>query len=343
MTDPGQVAETVPIGRPIQHTTVHLLDPRGEPVPPGVTGELYTGGDGLARGYAGNAAATARAFVPDPAGHGTRLYRTGDLARWRADGTLEFAGRADDQVKIRGFRVEPSEVAAALRTHPGVREAVVLVAGEGTQRHLIGYVTPADGADRDSLRPSMLREFLASRLPEYLVPTGLRVIGRLPLNANGKIDRAALPAPEWETPGPAIPPRGATEQRLAGIWRLLLPAGGPRRGAIGREDSFFALGGNSLSAARLMFRIGEEFGAELAMAAFYEAPTLAACAAAIDAARPAGPATLKAPRPGTAPSAISRRDRSTYRVAAPGPAPGRPAELRVRPAGQAAVQQEQEG
>ena len=129
MTDPSQVGPTVPIGRPIQHTTVHILDERGRPAPIGVTGELYTGGDGLARGYAGNAAATARAFVPDPSGHGTRLYRTGDLARWRADGTLEFAGRVDDQIKIRGFRVEPGEVEAVLRSHPGVREAVVLVGG----------------------------------------------------------------------------------------------------------------------------------------------------------------------------------------------------------------------
>ena len=147
MTDPSQVGPTVPIGRPIQHTTVHVLDQRGRPAPIGVTGELYTGGDGLARGYAGDAAATARAFVPDPSGHGTRLYRTGDLARWRADGTLEFVGRLDDQIKIRGFRVEPGEVAAVLRAHPGVRESVVLVAGEGAQRHLIGYVTPADGVD----------------------------------------------------------------------------------------------------------------------------------------------------------------------------------------------------
>ena len=334
MTGPGQAGATVPIGRPIQHTTVHLLDPGGQPVPAGVTGELFTGGDGLARGYAGNAAATARAFVPDPYGHGTRLYRTGDLARSHADGTLEFAGRTDDQVKIRGFRVEPGDVAAALRAHPGVRESVVLVAGEGAQRHLIGYVTPADGADPDSLLPSVLREFLASRLPEYLVPTGYKVIGRLPLNANGKVDRAALPPPERETLAPAIPPRSATEERLAEIWRTLLPADGPRRD-IGREDSFFALGGNSLSAAHLMFRIAEAFGAELSMAAFYDAPTLTACAAAIDAARPAGSAA--------APAAIGRRDRSAYRVAAPRPAPGRPADLRMAAGGQATARQGQEG
>ena len=304
MTDPAQVAATVPIGHPIQHTTVHVLDACGRPVPAGVTGELYAGGDGLARGYAGNTAATARAFVPDPSGYGTRLYRTGDLARWRADGTLEFAGRLDDQVKIRGFRVEPGEVAAVLREHPGVREAVVLVAGEGALRHLIGYVTPAGGMDTAALRPSMLRDFVAQRLPDYLVPTGFKALDRFPLNANGKVDRAALPPPGPETRGPAALPRGATEERLAGIWRLLLPQDGASGGGIGREDSFFALGGNSLSAARLMFRIGEVFGAELGLAAFYEAPTLAACAAAIAAARPA-----------VAASTIGRRDRSAYRVA----------------------------
>ncbi|MBV9450698.1 MAG: AMP-binding protein, partial [Streptosporangiaceae bacterium] len=315
MTDPGQVGPAVPIGRPIQHTTVHVLDQRGRPAPIGVTGELYTGGDGLARGYAGNAAATARAFVPDPAGHGGRLYRTGDLARWRADGTLEFAGRADDQIKIRGFRVEPGEVEAVLRTHPGVREAVVLVAGEGAQRHLIGYVTPADGVDAGTLRPSVLRDFVTQRLPDYLVPTGFKALGRLPLNANGKVDRAALPAPEREIRGPASSPRGPTEERLADMWRILLPAADSRL-SVGREDSFFALGGNSLLAARLMFRIREEFDVELGLASFYEAPTLAASAAAIDATRPGDQVAVPAPlgHPAT-PSSIGRRDRSAYRVA----------------------------
>jgi amino acid adenylation domain-containing protein len=325
MTDPSQVGPTVPIGRPIQHTTLHNLDEDGQPAPIGVTGELYTGGDGLARGYAGNAAATARAFVPDPFGHGTRLYRTGDLARWRTDGSLEFAGRIDDQIKIRGFRVEPGEVAAALRAHPAVREAIVLAAGDGAQRHLIGYVTPADGADAATLRPSLLRDYLAQRLPDYLIPTGFKAIDRFPLNANGKIDRAALPAPERETFGPATPPATATEERLAGIWRLLLPADTPRHRDIGRHDSFFALGGNSLLAAHLMFRIRDAFGVELRLADFYETPTLTACAAAIDTARPTG-----------APPAIGRRDRSAYRVPAPQLAPD-------RPSAQAMAHQKQEG
>jgi amino acid adenylation domain-containing protein len=348
MTDASQAGPTVPIGRPIQHTTVHILDENGRPTPIGVVGELCTGGDGLARGYAGTAAATARAFVPDPSGQGGRLYRTGDLARWRADGVIEFAGRSDSQIKIRGFRVEPGEVEAVLRAHPGVRESVVLIAGEGAQRHLIGYVTPAAGVDLATLRPSLLREFAASRLPEYLVPAGFKAVDTLPLNANGKIDRGALPAPERESRGPVTPPRGTTEVKLTGIWRLLLPADVDD---VGREDSFFALGGNSLSAARLMFRIRDVFDAELSLAAFYEAPNLAACAAAIDAATavpaaasagagtgPDGPAG--ASRPAPAPSRIVRRDRSAYRVAAPPaeqvPAP-RPAERPApRPAGRLA-------
>ena len=338
MTDPSQAAATVPIGRPIQHTTVRVLDARGLPVPIGVTGELYTGGDGLARGYAGNAAATARAFVPDPYGHGTRLYRSGDLVRWRADGTLDFVGRVDHQLKIRGFRVEPGDVAAVLRTHPGVQASFVLAAGEGEQRHLIGYVTPADGVDPAELRPTMLRDFVAQRLPDYLVPAAFKTVDRLPLTANGKVDRAALPPPEQETHGAAAPPRGATEERLAELWRLLLPQNGNRDGDIGRGDTFFALGGNSLSAARLMFRIGEVFGVELGLAAFYEAPTLAACAAAIDAARPGSQGAAATPAPAVARPGIARRDRSSDRVAAqpaqdrpstpaPQPGPGRPATL----------------
>ena len=340
LTDPRQAGATVPIGRPIQHTVVHVLDPEGRPAPIGVTGELHAGGEGLARGYAGNAAATARAFVPDPYGHGTRLYRTGDLARWRPDGTLEFVGRLDDQVKIRGFRVEPGEVAAVLRAHPAVRESVVVVAGQGAQRHLIGYVTPAAGVDLAELRPSALRDFVAQRLPDYLVPAGFKAVARFPLNASGKVDRAALPPPDRDTRRPATPPRGATEERLAVLWQRLLTENGTSGGDVGREDSFFALGGNSLSAARLMFRVAEVFDVELPLAAFYEVPTLAACAAAIDAARPAGQAADRAPRPDTAPSGISRRDRSAYRVAASQPSPDEP---RMVAADQRAADQEQEG
>ncbi len=305
-----QIGRTVPIGGPIQHTTVRILDNRGQPVPVGVTGELHAGGDGLARGYSGNAAATARAFVPDACGPGTRLYRTGDLARWRADGSIEFIGRADDQVKIRGFRVEPGEVAAVLLAHPAVREAVVVVAGEGAQRHLVGYVTPADGYDTAALRPAVLRDYLAQRLPGYLVPTGFRALNQFPLNASGKVDRKALPAPELDASGPATRPSGPIDKRLAEIWADLLPSDSTG-GEIVLEDNFFALGGNSLLATRLIFRIGEEFGVEMRLAAFYDVPTLAACATAIDAARD------RAARDQAAPSTIRRTDWKAYRVTEP--------------------------
>ncbi len=279
MTDPDQVGSTVPIGRPIQHTTVYILDEDGRPVPAGETGELHTGGDGLARGYAGNAAATARAFVPDPFGQGTVLYRTGDLARWRADGILEFAGRRDNQVKIRGFRVEPGEVEAVLRSHPAVRDALVLVAGDGAQRHLISYVTPADGAG-PAPQPARLREFVAQRLPDYLVPTAFKVIGQFPLNANGKIDRGALPAPGRTDAGlteVATARRTATEGTLAAIVARLLG-----EAEVGADDDFLALGVSSLLTGRLAAQISAELRTTVTMSDLFRARTVTEVAAIVD-------------------------------------------------------------
>jgi amino acid adenylation domain-containing protein len=311
---PEQVGLSTPVGRPIQHTTVRILDGEGHPVPVGVPGELYAGGDGLARGYTGDAAATARAFVPDPGGDGARLYRTGDLARWRADGTLEFLGRLDDQVKVRGYRVEPGVVAAVLRGHPAVRDAVVLVRGDGEQRHLVGYVTPTAGADPRQLRPARLREFLSGRLPSYLVPVALTVLDTFPLTSNGKVDRGALPEPRRQAgpdaAAPGAPPLRGTEHRLAEVWRTLLPA--HAAADLGRDDNFFDLGGNSLTAARLVFRVREVFGVDLPIGAFYEKATLAACAGAIE--------TAAARQPGGS-APIARRDRRAYRT----PTPERPA------------------
>ena len=342
MTDPGQVAATVPIGRPIQHTTVHVLDARGRPVPIGVTGELYTGGDGLARGYAGNAAATARTFVPDPYGHGTRLYRTGDLARWRADGTLEFVGRA-------GRPGQDPRVPGRARRGRGGSPRASGSAGIGRPRRGRGRAAAPDrlrDAGRTAWIPlrcgrhaARLRRAAAAGLPGTD-----RIQGRRPVPADrqrqGRPGRAA-PArtgdPRAGLPRRAAPPRNGSPTSGGCCCRRTAPAGGD----IGREDTFFALGGNSLSAARLMFRIGEVFGVELGLAAFYEAPTLAACAAAIDAARPAA-GRGRAPRP-RGPVSIGRRDRSAYRVAAPRPAPDRPAELRMVAGGQATAHQEQEG
>ena len=318
MTEPDGIGERVPIGRPVPQTAVHVLDADLRPVPVGVVGELYAGGDGLARGYLGAAAATARSFVPDPDGGG-RLYRTGDLARWRADGVLEFLGRRDDQVKIRGFRVEPGEVEAVLAGHPGVGAAAVRIHGGEADRHLVAYVTPADGAVPTA---AMLREYTAARLPAYLVPAAYTVLDRLPLTANGKVDRAALPAPSGDAAGgdaaggdaaaagpAAAGPATPTERRLAEVWSGVLPGDGPPPGAIARDVSFFSLGGNSLTAARLVSRARGAFGVELGLGAFYEAPTLAAMAAAIDLARP-GQVGGRGGRP-----ALRRHDRDVHRVA----------------------------
>ncbi|WP_326555617.1 non-ribosomal peptide synthetase [Micromonospora sp. NBC_01813] len=299
------LGDRVPIGVPIQRTSVVALDETGDPVPVGVVGELYTGGDGLARGYLNNPAATADRFVPDPFADtpGGRLYRTGDLVRWRADGVLEFVGRADEQTKIRGYRVEPGEVAAALRGHPQVSDAVVVVRGDGADRHLVGYVTAAP----DTLTVIELREYAARRLAGYLVPSRFAVLTEWPLTANGKVDRAALPQPTLAT-GPSTPPRTGTQRELARLWRDVLKVE-----RVGVEDDFFGLGGNSLRLTRLLFRIRETFEVELALPDFYAAPSLAGCAAAIDTASAADPdAAQRSASSGARPGTIGRRDRRAF-------------------------------
>ncbi|HSF39893.1 MAG TPA: amino acid adenylation domain-containing protein, partial [Thermoanaerobaculia bacterium] len=281
--EPVPPGGSVPIGRPIANTRVHVLDRRLQPVPPGVPGELFAGGDGLARGYLRRPELTAERFVPSPfAGRGdepgARLYRTGDRVRRLPDGTLEFLGRIDDQVKIRGFRVEPGEVEAALAAHEAVTAAAVLIreAASGS-RSLAAYVALSGPAD--------LRSWLKDRLPAYMVPASIAVLPSLPLNTNGKVDRRALArlaAPEASEGGSA-PPRTPTEELLAGIWAGLLGVG-----RVGAEDDFFALGGHSLLALRLASRLGETFGAEVPLVEVFESPTLAALAAAVDRARGTG-------------------------------------------------------
>ncbi len=303
MTGPAGIGERVPIGRPVPQTTVHVLDPDLRPVPVGVAGELCTGGDGLARGYLGDPAATARAFIPDPDGCGGRLYRTGDVVRWRADGVLEFLGRRDDQVKIRGFRVEPAEVAAVLTGHPGIADATVVVRGDGADRHLVAYLTPAGPAPPTS---AALREYAAARLPAYLLPAAWLLLDRLPLKPNGKVDKSALPEPPGhadQVTGQEGGPRTPTERRLAQVWASLLPGGQVDPASITRHLSFFALGGNSLTAARLVAQAREIFGIELGLGPFYDDPTLTAMAAAIDVASPAA-------QPG-----LRRRDRRGHQIA----------------------------
>ncbi|BCL17291.1 non-ribosomal peptide synthetase [Micromonospora sagamiensis] len=304
MTDPEAVPDPVPIGRPVPRSTVYVLDPQGRQVPVGVPGELHTGGAGLARGYLNRPAATAAAFVPDPFDPrpGARMYRTGDLVRWRPDGTLDFLGRIDGQVKIRGFRVEPGEVAAALRAHPDVGDAVVVVDGEGERRRLLAYLTPRPG--RDAPRPEDLSRYAAERLPTHLRPAAHLVLPALPLTRNGKIDRRALPLPE---PPPDRPPADLTDPvhlRLAEVWAGLLGTAPARV-----DDDFFVLGGNSLLATRLTFVVADRFGVDLPVRLVYERPTLAALAEAI-ADRASG---VRAASTG-----VVRRDRSGYR-SAPGP------------------------
>ncbi|WP_427185159.1 amino acid adenylation domain-containing protein [Bordetella bronchialis] len=229
----------VPIGRPIAGLRTWILDASLNPVPPGVPGELYLGGAGLARGYAGRAGLTADRFVADPHGPpGARLYRTGDLAAWRADGQIVYHGRTDHQIKIRGLRVELGEVEACLLMHPDVAAAVAVAHAGHAATRLVAYVTPAARRAPDV---GALREALAARLPDYMVPAAIVVLPSLPLNANGKLDRKALPAPEFAGAASYEPPMGELETLLAAVWGQVL--GVPR---VGRLDNFFELGGDSI-------------------------------------------------------------------------------------------------
>ncbi|MET3498371.1 amino acid adenylation domain-containing protein, partial [Variovorax boronicumulans] len=260
-------ARSVPLGQPIGNTSVYVLDALGQLVPVGVAGELHIAGAGLARGYLNRPDLTAERFVPDPFGApGSRMYRSGDLARWRADGTIEYLGRNDHQVKVRGFRIELGEIEAALQACPGVREAVVLARGEGADKQLVAYVTGED------VQAVVLREQLASRLPEYMVPAAYVQLEALPLTPNGKLDRRALPAPGDAAYGTREfePPQGEIEEELAHIWQDLL---GLER--VGRADNFFELGGHSLLAVQLVSRIRLRLGSEVAIAELFAQPTLA--------------------------------------------------------------------
>ncbi|MFI6099301.1 amino acid adenylation domain-containing protein [Lentzea sp. NPDC051213] len=264
LTASQPVPPTVPIGRPLHGVRSYVLDDRLAPVPTGVVGELYLAGAGLARGYLGRAALTAERFVADPFGPaGSRMYRTGDVARWRADGTLEFAGRADDQVKIRGFRVELGEVETAIAAHPDVTRAAVVRTGD----RLVGYLV-AEQADL-----AELRQHLARTLPDYMIPSALLVLDRLPLTPNGKLDRAALPAPDWAVSDTAEAPLTPQEEVLAGLFAEVLGLA-----KVGRTDSFFDLGGHSLLVARLVARITAVLGLTVGIRDLFEAPTVATLA-----------------------------------------------------------------
>jgi amino acid adenylation domain-containing protein len=263
---------SVSIGRPIANTQVYVLDAARRPVPVGVVGELYIGGDGVARGYLRRPELTEEKFVPDPFGRtpGARLFRTGDLARWLPTGELECLGRVDHQVKVRGFRIELGEVESALLAHPAVAKGVV-VAREDTpgQRRLVGYIVAGTGA---APVPGELRRFVKERLPEYMVPAVVVVLEALPLTPNGKIDRRALPAPGPEGPEPGrvvVAPRNPLELELVQIWEGAL---GVR--PVGVTDNFFDLGVDSLTAAGLFAVLQKRFGANLPPGSLFRAPTV---------------------------------------------------------------------
>jgi len=306
---------TVPIGTPITNASVHVvtLQPGGAMslVPIGVAGELCIGGIGLAHGYLNRPELTDEKFVRDAFAAGrtpgvaspssganvARLYRTGDRARWRADGTLEYLGRIDNQVKLRGFRVELGEVEAALAQQSGVKSAVALVREDtpGDQR-LVAYCIPEVGADRSGHTPAALRTTLKATLPEFMVPTAFVWLAEWPMNANGKLDRKALPIPDAGSTASTerVAPRTATEQAIAEVWGEVLHR------EIGRTDDFFELGGHSLLALRVLTRVGQQFGVRVPLRAIFEASTLESFAAHVDAlAGRAGSSTAEAiPRTG---------------------------------------------
>ena len=262
----------VSIGRPIANTVCRVLDARGNLAPIGVAGELLIGGAGLAHGYHDRPELTAERFVADPFADGLRLYRTGDLARWRPDGALEFLGRIDGQVKLRGHRIEVGEIEAAMRSHPAVTAAAVVVDGAGAAARLVGYLTTCpDGVDVGELRTH-----IGERLPGYMVPAMFVTLDEFPTTPNRKLDRRALPAPGRVLAQPDGAPRDALEARLAGWFATVL-----ERPEVGIYDNFFDLGGYSLLATRLFAIVEQETGRRIPVSALFKAPTVEALAAVI--------------------------------------------------------------
>ncbi len=297
-------AALVPIGRPFANVRLYVLDGRMQPAPIGVPGDLYIGGDGVSRGYV-KAELNAERFLDDPfrrvdfsppqksqatsascpggTGHpvlgvGPRLCRTGDRARWRADGQVEFLGRADNQVKIRGFRVEPGEIEEVLGEHPALAQAAVAprqrTAGD---LRLVAYLVGKAGMVPAAAE---IKQFLARRLPDYMIPSAFVTLDVLPTTSSGKVDRKALPAPDWNTAslrGEFVAPCAGTEQQLAAIWSEVLEID-----RVGAEDNFFDLGGNSLLALRLVSRVRAAFSLDLPLVTLFTAPTVAGLAAAVE-------------------------------------------------------------
>ncbi|HSF73487.1 MAG TPA: non-ribosomal peptide synthetase, partial [Microcoleus sp.] len=284
--DVPETATSIPIGRPIANTQIYLLDADLQPVAIGVMGQLYVGGDGLAKGYLNQPDLTAAAFIPNPFSNkpGSYLYKTGDLGRYWVDGNIEFLGRVDDQVKIRGYRIELGEIAAALCQHPQVREAVVIVREDiPDDKHLVAYVIP-DGINEKleipNLKSSDLRQFLKEKLPGYMVPATYAVLENMPLTPNGKVDRRALPDLDTDSEDLTenyVAPRTDLEKAIGKIWAKVL---GKQQVSI--YDNFFELGGHSLLATQLISRIRDALQVELSVSSLFEAPTVASLAKYIE-------------------------------------------------------------
>jgi natural product biosynthesis luciferase-like monooxygenase protein len=274
--------QRVPIGKPIANTQIYILDHKARPVPIGVAGEVYIGGEGVVRGYLDQPALSAEKFVPHPYGRepGARLYRTGDMARYLADGNIEFLGRVDEQVKVRGHRIELGEIEAALTQHAGIREAVVAALEDpaGLDKQLVAYLV---GADQSTPTGIELQNYLRQRLPEQMIPGVWVMLDALPRTPNGKINRAALPAPELSRPELAceyVAPRTLTEEMLVSIWQEVLHVA-----QIGIHDNFFELGGHSLRATQVIMRVQNIFHVQTGLRRLFEAPTVAGLASIVEA------------------------------------------------------------
>jgi acyl carrier protein len=270
-------AANIPIGRPIANTQVYILDGLLQPVPANVIGELYIAGDGVTAGYLNQPDRTDERFVRNPFDENpeARMYRTGDLALFLSDGNVEFLGRGDDQVKIRGFRIELGEIESVLSRRPGVKQAVVMAKeDERGDRRLLAYVV----TDRDvNNSPDDLRAYLKEQLPDFMVPSAIVPLAKIPLTPNGKIDRQALPEPEAVQTRAFVTPKTDTEEGVAKIWQEVL-----RRERIGADDNFFDLGGHSLLATQVISRIREQFHVELPIRSMFDHPTITGLAAALD-------------------------------------------------------------
>ncbi|MGW2395272.1 amino acid adenylation domain-containing protein [Kitasatospora sp. NPDC001664] len=295
---------SIPVGRPLGNKRLYVLDDGLGLVAPGVTGELYMSGVGLAHGYAGQAGLTAERFVACPFGEpGARMYRTGDLVRWRGDGVLEFLGRADDQVKIRGFRVEPGEVRATLAAFPGVGQAAVVVREDRPgDKRLVAYVVTDGSPDAAAVDAAALRTHVAALLPEYMVPSAVVFLEALPITPTGKLDRRALPAPDHNRGELGREPRNAQEELLCGLFAEILGLE-----SVGIDDDFFDLGGHSLLVTRLVSRLRSVLGVEIGIRDLFQAPTVARLGKRVDRAQHARPALRAVARPERLPLSFAQQ------------------------------------